>query len=177
MPKEMPMCVYVYYGCEHELPEWARELLEKAKKILGEKMCSILGEDVACSRIPYNVIKVCKDGKVTFSWYRDFWTDDRPRLEYYITVNTRTGEVKVTTPSRVRRSPVAPLDYIHGKEEFVEGLEEKVVNPYGNWKSLRWDAKARRDVWKPLFLGERKRIRELVSRLRRLADELERRYL
>ena len=176
MPKEMPEAVYVYYGCTDELPDWAREYLEKAREILRGRLCNVLGEYISCLEIPFNIIKVSKDGKVTFSWYSGFWDELKPRLIYYITVDTKTGEVRETPYSKVRRHPVYPLDVLHGKEFFVEGLEKKVVNPYGNWMSLGWDSKLKKDVWKPLFYGDKKRIRRLKERLRTLLEEFEKKY-
>lgn len=177
MPKRMPNYTYVYYGATHTLSDRERQIVEEAKKILSQHTCKIFNEEIPCSKIPYNVVKVSRDGReVSFMWYDCFWDCEKPRLLYSIKVNMQDKTITITPPSRVPRSEKYPVDYLHGKEEFVEGMCVRVVNPYGNWQSLRWDNKTRRDVWKPLFMGDKSRIRKVVEELEKLVKELKNRF-
>jgi len=144
--------LYVYYGL---LPVLAKErgeigeLIGRAMDILSGKMGNLLNKNIQLSNFPFNIVSIdVRKKHVTFSWYRNFWSDIRPSLLYSISVHVPEGKVRARIYKG--RDSTWPWNYLHRKELLVEGLEEVVLDPYGNGLSLAWDPKMREDRWIPL---------------------------
>jgi len=46
--------------------------------------------------VPYNIVSVDpRNEKVSFMWYNDFWTSEKPRLYYSIAVDLKTNSYKI----------------------------------------------------------------------------------
>jgi len=137
---------YYYYGLEQVIPLKFRRLVEQAKRKLCETkiLFQVNKKPIPCIP-PYNVLKI-KNHAVSFLWYENFWSDKRPRLVYSIKVNLKDSSIRVFR-GRKTFSTEWPWSYIHRKELFIWGLEELVLNPYGNMKTLVWDRKRKKDIW------------------------------
>jgi len=141
---------YFYYGLLRTITEdrpVIRRIIESAMNILSAENDTICNREFPLSDFPFNIVAVdVKKQKATFSWYKGFWTDIRPRLMYSITVHVDTGKVYVKTHA-YRSEGRWPWSYLHRKELFLEGLERIILDPYGNGLSLAWDPKRRKDCW------------------------------
>lgn len=144
--------IYMYYGLIEVLKRQQSEfyeLIQRALRILDNRHAMVLSHEIPLSWIPYNVVSVDKEHrKVSFLWYRDFWTSEKPELLYAISVDLMESDTRIVF--KPKGSPNWPWNYIHRKELFIDGLEVLLADPYGNGMTLAWNPSKRSDQWKSL---------------------------
>lgn len=158
--------IYFYYGVLELLKRNNNELYRivlEAQRVLEKESAQFLGRELKLSEVPYNVVSIDKrNRRVSFLWYKDFWTSEKPELLYGVTVDLQRERYSVVF--RPKGTSEWPWNYIHRKELFVEGLEDLVLDPYGNGMTLAWNASERKDEWKPLPWFYKKIIAKISSK-------------